>query len=422
VFRSWSDPKTHTDFREGGVVISEGLSAETKRVEVTKTTIDRVTRAAGLTPALESFLHEGHETPFLVVDVAAVEQNFRELQLSFPKADIHYAVKANPAPEILLSLWDAGCNFDVASPQEVNLCLHLGISASSLSYGNTIKKAKDIVYAYSRGVRLFAFDSLTELEKLAACSPGSKVMCRVLADGEGASWPLSRKFGCHPEMAVELLQLARKRGLKPYGLTFHVGSQQNNPYAWDSALCELAGVVSALGKEGIDLDVINIGGGLPAQYQEKIPTLDVFARTIQTALHTYLPGMGVMLEPGRSLVADAGVIQSEVVLISQKSKEDETRWVYLDIGKFNGLIETMDESIKYRLRTSKDAFAKGHVILAGPTCDSADILYEKTPLELPLNLAVGDRIEILSAGAYTSSYSSVGFNGFPPLKTYCIEE
>jgi ornithine decarboxylase len=399
------------------------LTESTTEAENVQTTLapPAGVRATRLTPGLESFLKKQHETPFLVVDVAAVEQNFRDLQLYFPKADVHYAVKANPVPEILLSLWDAGCNFDVASPQEIALCMHLGISASSLSYGNTIKKAKDISYAYARGVRLFAFDSLTELEKLAACAPGSSVMCRVLVDSDGASWPLSRKFGCNPEMAVELLQLAYKRGLTPHGLTFHVGSQQNNPYAWDVALSELAQVVSSLGKSGIDLEVINIGGGLPAHYQEQVPSLEVFAETIQTALHTYMPGLKVMLEPGRSLVADAGVIQSEVVLISHKSKDDPTRWVYLDIGKFNGLIETMDESIKYRLRTTKDNFAKGRVILAGPTCDSADILYEKTLVELPLNLAVGDRLEILSTGAYTSSYSSVGFNGFPPLKTYCIE-
>jgi ornithine decarboxylase len=374
----------------------------------------------GLTPGLEAFLQAQHETPFLVVDVSVVERNFQELQGFLPNADIYYAVKANPAPEILLALWDAGCHFDVASPQEIALCLHLGIPARSLSYGNTIKKAKDIAYAYGRGVRLFSFDSLTELEKLAAYAPGSKVLCRVLASSEGAAWPLSKKFGCDREMAQELLQLARKRGLHPYGLTFQVGSQQHNPYAWDVALSELAQLVSALGNEDIDLEVINIGGGLPAHYQEHLPTLETFAQTIQAALHTYMPGLRVMLEPGRSLVADAGVIQSEVVLISQKSLSDTTRWIYLDIGKFGGLIETVDESIKYRLRTSKDDVAKGRVILAGPTCDSADILYEKTPVELPLSLAVGDRLDILSAGAYTSSYASVSFNGFPPLRTYCI--
>ena len=118
-------------------------------------------------------------------------------------------------------------------------------------------------------------------------------------------------------------------------------------------------------------------------------------------------------------MAEAGVIQSEVVLVSRKSRKDETRWVYLDVGKFGGLAETLNESIKYPLRTSRMG-APGPVVLAGPTCDSADILYEKTPYRLPLDLDAGDRVEILLTGAYTSSYASVGFNGFSPLRTHCL--
>jgi ornithine decarboxylase len=128
----------------------------------------------------------------------------------------------------------------------------------------------------------------------------------------------------------------------------------------------------------------------------------------------------IIVEPGRSIVGDAGIIQSEVVLIARKSEQDEKRWVYLDVGKFNGLAETADESIKYRIRTSADGGAVGPVVVAGPTCDSADILYEKTEYALPLDLKVGDKVQFLSAGAYTSSYASVGFNGFSPMKTYCI--
>jgi ornithine decarboxylase len=126
-----------------------------------------------------------------------------------------------------------------------------------------------------------------------------------------------------------------------------------------------------------------------------------------------------MIEPGRSLVAEAGLIQTEVVLVSRKSRFDDTRWVYLDVGKFNGLAETLNESIKYRLRTSRTG-TPGPVVLAGPTCDSADILYEKSGYHLPLDLQCGDRLEILNAGAYSGSYSSVGFNGFPPLRTICL--
>ena len=129
-----------------------------------------------------------------------------------------------------------------------------------------------------------------------------------------------------------------------------------------------------------------------------------------------------MIEPGRYLVADAGVLRSEVVLVSRRSIEDQERWVYLDCGKFHGLAETMDEAIRYRLRTAYDGTgaATGPVAIAGPTCDSADVLYEKSAYELPLALAEGDMVDILSAGAYTTTYSSIGFNGFPPLAEICI--
>ena len=127
----------------------------------------------------------------------------------------------------------------------------------------------------------------------------------------------------------------------------------------------------------------------------------------------------IIVEPGRSLVGDAGVIQSEVVLIADKGDGDR-RWIYLDVGKFNGLAETMGESIKYRIEARGRGGPQGPVIIAGPTCDSADILYERTEYRLPLGLEIGDKVEILAAGAYTASYASVGFNGFPPLRTYCI--
>jgi ornithine decarboxylase len=127
----------------------------------------------------------------------------------------------------------------------------------------------------------------------------------------------------------------------------------------------------------------------------------------------------VMFEPGRSLVAEAGVIQSEVVLVSQESRFDETRWVYLDVGTFGGLAETFGENIKYRLRSPRTGMP-GPVVLAGPSCDRGDMLYEKSGYDLPLDLECGDRVEILNTGAYSSSYASVNFNAFPPLRTLCL--
>ena len=215
---------------------------------------------------------------------------------------------------------------------------------------------------------------------------------------------------------------SHKIGLEPYGVSFHVGSQQTDPSQWEIAIGKAAMLFKMLLFKGIQLNMINLGGGFPAKYRSEIPSVEAYTDAIMTAMHRHFGSdiPEIMIEPGRSLVADAGLIQSEVVLISQKSYEDDKRWVFLDIGKFGGLAETMDECIKYRIRTPWDGNKVGSAILAGPTCDSADILYEKTSYELPINLRVGDKIQILSTGAYTSTYASVGFNGFPPLKTYCI--
>lgn len=387
---------------------------------------EAVTRATShqlppLTEKLERFLRQRRSTPFLVLEPALVVPKYRELSESFPGATIYYAVKANPAVHVLATLADLGASFDVASQWEMELCLSLGVCADRLSYGNTIKKTSDIASAFARGVRSFAFDSEAELGKLAREAPGAGVMCRLLTTGHHAEWPLSRKFGCDVEMAIELLLKSRDVGLRPLGVTFHVGSQQTDPLQWQQPLRETAVICREVARQGLELEAVNIGGGFPARYRHEVPSLSCFAAAIRRALaeSPETSRLRLLLEPGRSLVAEAGVIQSEVVLISRKSSRDDLRWVYLDVGKFGGLAETLGESIKYHLRTPRSGEI-GPVVLAGPTCDSADILYEKTSYCLPLTLECGDRVEILSAGAYTSSYASVGFNGFPPLRTYCV--
>jgi ornithine decarboxylase len=362
------------------------------------------------------------ETPCLVVDLDVIAEAYDALCRQLPLARVFYAVKANPAPAIVAMLESKGANFDVASRGEIELCLDNGVTAERLSYGNTIKKEKDIAFAYEAGLRLFAFDSAQELDKLARVAPGAHVFCRILVDCRGAEWPLSRKFGCAPKMAVELLLRARELGLDPYGVSFHVGSQQTDLGQWDRAVGAAARMFSLLAAADIDLRMVNIGGGFPAHYTGEVPAIERYAQAVMSAMTRHFGNRlpEIIVEPGRSLVGDAGVIQSEVVLISEKDDSDQRRWVYLDVGKFNGLAETMDESIKYRIETPGRDGQSGPVILAGPTCDSADILYEKADYRLPLGLKVGDKVEILAAGAYTASYASVGFNGFEPIRTYCI--
>jgi len=364
-----------------------------------------------------------HETPFLVVDTATIDRQYDDLTKHFPYARIYYAVKANPAPQILSLLRDKGACFDIASIYELEKVLALGVSPDRISFGNTIKKAKDIRTFYQKGVRMFATDSESDLRNIAKAAPGSKVYARILTEGSmTADWPLSRKFGCEADMAMDLLILARDLGLQPYGVSFHVGSQQREIGAWDAALGKVKVIFDRLREEdGIKLKMINMGGGFPANYMQRTNDLATYAaeitRFLKEDFYDELPE--IVLEPGRSLVSNAGVLVSEVVLISRKSRTALHRWVYTDVGKFSGLIETLDESIKYPIHTEKNGELE-NAIIAGPTCDSADIMYENYKYGLPLNLATGDRLYWLSTGAYTTTYSSVEFNGFPPLKDYYI--
>lgn len=362
-------------------------------------------------------------TPCLVLDLAVVIQRYREILTAMPFAIPYYAVKACPEPAVIRVLAAHGACFDVASPTEIDLCLAQGVAPGSLSYGNTIKKGSDIAYAYQRGVRLFAFDSICEVEKLAKMAPGASVFCRLLAGSAGARWPLSDKFGCSPEFAIDLLRKATELGLNPHGLSFHVGSQQTDPSRWEEHIASAARIFAQLQLVGIELTMLNIGGGFPAQYIEEIPPISRYGDVIGAAIDRWF-GTGdrpkIISEPGRYLAADAGVLRTQVVSVRHPA-EGRERWVYLDAGRFGGLAETEGEAILYRLATPDGGPTKP-VVLAGPTCDSVDIIYRRTKYNLPLTLEIGDTVDFLSAGAYTASYSSSGFNGFPPLSTYCIEE
>jgi ornithine decarboxylase len=376
-----------------------------------------------MTARIREFLKKRNEDgPCLVVDLDVVRENYLGFAKALPDTRVYYAVKANPAPEILKLLVELGCCFDVASINETHQVLAAGATADRISYGNTIKKESEIAAAYKLGVSMFAVDCEAEVEKVARAAPGCRVICRIHCDGSGAEWPLSRKFGCEPAYAVDILELAHKSGLLPYGISFHVGSQQHNVEAWDRALASTAAVFKTCAERGIGLSMVNLGGGFPARYVRKTPKLESYGKAIFKALRKHfgnnLPN--TIIEPGRGLVGNAGIIEAEVVLIAKRSPEDEVRWVYLDIGKFHGLAETIGESIRYPIRTTHDRDEMVPSIIAGPTCDSVDVLYEKTPYPLPVTLAIGDRVLIEATGAYTATYSSVGFNGYPPLRQYVI--
>ncbi|MEP3265563.1 MAG: type III PLP-dependent enzyme [Hyphomicrobiales bacterium] len=361
-------------------------------------------------------------SPCIVIDTEIVADNFKAFQRAMPETAIYYAIKANPAPEILRLLASLGSSFDAASITEVEMALAAGAAADTLSFSNTIKKEADIAKAHRLGVTLFAVDCIAEVEKVARAAPGASVFCRILTDNEGAEWPLSRKFGCDASMALEVLDRARQLGLQPNGISFHVGSQQTNIDAWDQAIAQSAALFKKCEERGIELKSVNLGGGFPTQYLSDIPDTDNYSTAIYDSLKRHFGNRipATMIEPGRGMVGNAGIIKSEVVLISQKSETDPTRWVYLDIGKFGGLAETMDEAIRYPFRHRDEDGETSACVIAGPTCDGMDILYEKNPYPLPLSLTIGDELFIENTGAYTTTYASNGFNGFDPLKQVVI--
>jgi ornithine decarboxylase len=371
---------------------------------------------------------ENLETPCIVLSLRAIKNNYLRLRDSFPYAHIYYAVKANPHKAVISLLAELGASFDIASRYELDLVMSLGITPDRISFGNTIKKAKDIEYFYAQGVRMFVTDSEDDMENIASYAPHSKIYVRlIMEESSSADWPLSRKFGCHSDMAYDLLILAQSRGLEPVGISFHVGSQQRDIGQWDDALAKTKYLFSSLKEEkNICLKMINIGGGFPASYIQPTNDLSEYAAEI----HKYLTddyGSDlplIVLEPGRSLVGDSGILVTEVVLVSRKSYSALNRWVYLDAGKFNGLIETLDESIKYPIVTGRAVYdcEEEDAILAGPTCDSMDILYQDHKYRFPLDLKTGEKLYVLSTGAYTASYASIGFNGFPPIKTYVMDD
>lgn len=376
-----------------------------------------------MTPKVARFLAEQQPaTPCLVLDLDRVEANFRAIRHALPLAQIYYAVKANPARPVLERLVRLHSSFDAASYEEVAACLAAGAQPAAISFGNTIKKASAIRRAHEAGISLFAFDSAEELEKLAAHAPGARVYCRILVENAGADWPLSRKFGTSVEMAKELMLRAGDMGLDPYGLSFHVGSQQTATHAYEAAIGKVAMLFTDLTEAGVNVRMMNLGGGFPTRYRDEVPEIDRFGDAIMRAMTEHFGNAlpEILIEPGRSVVGDAGLVSAEVVLVSRKSKDDPVRWVYLDIGRFGGLAETEGEAIKYRIATPRDGGKTGPVAIAGPTCDGADIMYEKSNYRLPLALRTGDRISVLSTGAYVTTYASQGFNGFTPLAEHYI--
>jgi ornithine decarboxylase len=351
-------------------------------------------------------------TPYLLMDSDIIKQSCQKIGKGIRNSRVFYAMKANPDIEVVRFIMEQGLNFEIASEGELRVLKMLNVSPNRIISSNPVKSPNFIREAYSYGVRLFAFDSEYEIEKLKVFAPESEVYVRVSVPNEGSEWPLSKKFGVEPDRAVSLLMLAAEKGLNPVGITFHVGSQCMNIYNWSTAIDKVMGVWRKVESEGIKLRLLNIGGGYPIRYTKDVVGVESIEKMINEAIFNQFPEeIEIHIEPGRAVVGEAGVFVTRVI---GKARRMDENWLYIDIGVFNGLMESIG-GIKYTMIVGSRAEPKRWTV-AGPSCDSFDVIARDVLLPEP---NIGDYLLIPSTGAYTISYASE-FNGFPIPRTVLI--
>ena len=353
------------------------------------------------------------ETPLLLLDLEGIKRRYKEIELYMPNFRIYYAVKANDHTNVIKALSEKGSGFEVASLEELKKVLSLKVEPERIISSNPVKSEEFIDYAYSVHVNRFAVDSFTEVEKIAKVAKRARVYVRLVVPNEGSDWPLSKKFGVDVDTAIDILEYAREKGLVPYGITFHVGSQCNNYRNWFIAIRKSAELWEKAKRRGFRLQMLNMGGGIPVKYTYEALRIEDIAYYIKGLLQKFFPNPPheLQIEPGRGIVGDQGIMITRII---GKAKRNDENWLYVDTGVFNGLAEALG-GIRYPFYVDREGELKEWTI-GGVSCDSMDVIAKMVALPEP---EVGDHLYILSAGAYTTVYAS-NFNGFPTPKVLCL--
>src|SRR6187431_1369396 len=346
-------------------------------------------------------LVSAHGTPLLIIDCAQVRRNYRDLRRALPNVTVHYAVKALPEAAVLATLFEEGSNFDVASIGEIALLRQQGVPAERVIHTHPIKTSNEIQSALAYGCNTFVFDNEGELAKFAPYRERVSLLLRLGFRNADATVDLSKKFGAPPTDALGLLKLARRHGLNTVGFSFHVGSQCKNSQAHVHAIEACAVLLAAIEKAGLpSLRTLDIGGGFPAPYTPEVPTIEAFCAPIRDALERLPRHVRVVSEPGRYLVASAGHSAATVI---GKAMREGAPWYYLDDGIYGSFGAQVFDGIYYPLSVLPAKRAgSGHKRLshlAGPTCDSGDMVSDGIPLP---KLETGDVVVAHVMGAYTS--------------------
>lgn len=348
-------------------------------------------------------------SPLLVLDKATVRHQYRALKSALPGVTLHYALKPLPHDTLIDVLEEEGACFDLASNGEVDIMIRHGIDPDKCIHTHPIKKMNDIAYALNYGCRIFVADNVCELEKLAAFKDQVKVMIRVSFPNPETKVDLSKKFGALPEEVLPLLQTAVSLGIEVYGLSFHVGSQVKTSKRHVEAVNACSEIIGKARRNNININVLDIGGGFPVDYENAGETdIREFCKPIVEALSNIPDNIRVIAEPGRFIAAPSMV---GICSVTGKSMRFGKPWYYLDDGVYCSYSGQIFDHVVYPKFTQKIG-AINFSVLAGPTCDSIDIIAEDIPLP---ELDVGDLIIGKMMGAYTIA-TATDFNFIPRAK------
>ena len=354
-----------------------------------------------------------HGTPLLVVDCDAIRSQYRALSAALPGVGLHYALKPLPFAPVVATLRDLGASFDVATTGEIALVRSQGVTGERCIHTHPVKSDADIAAALRFGIRTFVADNPDELRKFVAHRRRAELLLRVSFRNPSAVVDLSRKFGCEPAAARLMLEIARGLGVRVRGLSFHVGSQVADPTKYVEAIDACREIMIQARGDGHDLDVLDIGGGFPVAYGGVQPKIREFCRPIRRELRSLPRGTRVIAEPGRFVAASAGTC---ITAVTGRAQREGRWWYYLDDGMYGSFSGQLYDHAHYPVDCLDRKGPRHPCVLAGPTCDSIDVIREDIPLP---ELEIGDLLVGRTMGAYTQA-TATDFNLIPRARIVAV--
>lgn len=354
-----------------------------------------------------------HGTPTLFLSESRIRESYRTLKAALPGVILYYAVKSNASKEIVSILDSEDSSFDICTNGEIDILKSCNISAQRTIHTHPIKRDSDIRYALEYGVKIFVADNEDELLKFIPYKDQLKILIRMSIQNPGCLVNLSHKFGVAPERTWDLIRKAHELGLNVAGISFHAGSQNESPLKYIEALEYCRDICAKAALKGIDIEIIDIGGGFPINYLTSVLPMAQFCRPINEYLERYFTNYKIIAEPGRIISGPSMTLAAKIM---GRSLRNGVWWYYLDEGLYGSFSGKMYDHADYPM-VSCHSGERHTSVLAGPTCDSIDVLYEN--ISLPL-MEIGDLLVFKSMGAYTSASAS-NFNGFPKAKIVVVD-